>query len=133
LISFLLVTLLTYFPSLWCHKTFGSNKTIHFTAFKFYISVRSISCSSFTICPLEEANRNHSPTPSTKRMNCRVCFARGKRTIRTKHEKYDCQEYHTKERFSYMIQGWSLYTHQADKTKMGLWGRSTSGVCTRFY
>jgi hypothetical protein len=64
---------------------------------------------SSTIFRLEEASRHHWPTSSAKRMNCRVCSARGKRTsIRTKCEKCDVglcilgcfKDYHTKARFS---------------------------------
>jgi hypothetical protein len=64
---------------------------------------------SSRIYRLEEANRQHWPTHSDKRMNCRVCSTRGKRrSIRTKCEKCDVglcilgcfKKYHTKGRFN---------------------------------
>ncbi|PNF17185.1 hypothetical protein B7P43_G06584 [Cryptotermes secundus] len=64
---------------------------------------------SSTIYRLEEASRQHWPNHSDKRLNCRVCSARGKRRrIQTKCEKCDVglcilgcfKEYHTKPRFS---------------------------------
>jgi hypothetical protein len=50
---------------------------------------------SSTIFWLEEANWHHWPTSSTKRMNCRICSASGKRRIiQTKCEKL-CRTVHS--------------------------------------
>jgi hypothetical protein len=64
---------------------------------------------STRVSRLEEANRQHWPTSSPKRMNCRVCSGRGKRrSILTKCKKCDVglcilgcfEEYHTKARLN---------------------------------